>query len=256
MQLNYLSDMNLKQVRELQEKTNIAILPIGPTEVHGPHLPFGTDVISANEMAKRAAEKLLAEGIDTLIAPSVNYCLADLAHCFEGNITLRSETVSNLVEDICLSLAKWNFNKIMIVCGHGEPRNIEAIAEGAKKASQEMPELSFKVSEWLIKGMEKAAPFMKGEHPMWDLHAGEVEASLMAFARPELLDHEELMQLEPNWAGEHLFANIAAGKSSFYEVGAPLAYLGDPRIATKETGDKVYDVFSDIIVEEMHEMIK
>jgi creatinine amidohydrolase len=74
--------------------------------------------------------------------------------------------------------------------------------------------------------------------------------------RPELVDQTELEKLAPNWEGEHLFENISAGKNDWLDLGAPLSYFGDPRKATKDTGDKVYDIFSDIVVQEVMELRK
>ena len=59
-----------------------------------------------------------------------------------------------------------------------------------------------------------------------------------------------MRNLEPNWEGRHLDRLIAEGKNDWLDLGAPLAYYGDPRLATAETGDKVYDVFSDIVAGE------
>ena len=49
---------------------------------------------------------------------------------------------------------------------------------------------------------------------------------------------------------------IINGIDNFIDLGAPLAYLGDPRIATAETGEKVYDIFSDIVTDEAEELVK
>ncbi len=253
MELNYLSSMTYKQVQVLERKTDIALFPIAPTEAHGPHLPMMVDVLSADEITERAARKLKEKGIETLIAPTLNYALADSSNSFDGNITIRFETVANIVEDVCFALAKWGFNRIMIVCGHGEPRNIKAIAEGAKKAS-EKTRMETKISDWFMGGLPEIAPVCKEEHPEWDWHAGEWETALVLLRHPELVDEKELGKLEPNWEGEHLVENIAAGKRDWLALGAPLAYFGDPRLATKETGEKVYDIFSDIVVQEVLEL--
>ena len=255
MELNYLSNMTYKHVQDLEKKTDLALFPIAPTEAHGPHLPMMVDIISANETTHRAAKKLKDKKIETLIAPTLNYALADIANSFDGNITIRFETVSNMVEDVCVGLAKWGFNRILIVCGHGEPKNIEAIAEGINGAS-ERARLKVNISDWFMKGMPKIASVCKEEHPEWDWHAGEWETALVLLRRPELVDQAELEKLAPNWEGEHLFENISAGKNDWLDLGAPLAYFGDPRKATKDTGDKVYDIFSDIVVQEVMELRK
>lgn len=243
MKLNYLSNITINQVKILEEKTNIALLPVGPTEIYGQHLPAATDVLSAIDLAERTATKLQNNGMEALIASPVYYGLAEGCNVFDGNTTLRYETVANLFEDICLSLAKWGFNEIVIISGHAEPRNAEAIMEGARRASQKNEKLKVKISEWFFKGLPQVGPLCKGAHLEWDLHAGEIETSFMLLKHPELVDMEALSKLEPNWEGEHLFENIAAGKDNFADMGAPLAYFGDPRIATKEL-EKNYKTFS------------
>ena len=40
----------------LAEGGDLALLPIGPTEMHGPHLPLGTDLFDACAVALRVAE--------------------------------------------------------------------------------------------------------------------------------------------------------------------------------------------------------
>ena len=256
MGLNYLSRMNTNHVKELEKKTNLVFLPIGPTEVHATHLPMATDVVSAVDMVERAAEKLRKKGIECLIAPALNYCLADVANVFHGNTTLRPETVAAVVGDICVSVAKWGFTKIVIVCGHGEPRNVDAINKGVEYAKGVNKNIDAVVSQWLGKGMPLMNGVCKEEHPELDIHAGEIETGLMLNRCPELVDLEALSKLEPNWNGTTFFEDLANGIDNFIDLGAPLAYLGDPRIATAETGEKVYDIFSDIVTDEAEELVK
>ncbi len=249
MELNYLSAMTYKQVEHLAARTDMAIFPVGPTEAHGPHLPMSVDVISANEITQRVARKLKGRDQEVLIAPALSYALADVANSFPGNITLRFETVANVIEDVCVGLAKWGFKRILIVCGHGERRNFEALEEGAKRARLRA-EIKLKVSGWFNQVGSKIASVCQEEHPEWDWHAGEWETALVMLRHPELVDRDELNKLKPNWEGQYLRARFAAGKNDWLEVGAPLAYFGDPRVATKETGDKVYEIFSDIVLDE------
>src|SRR5690554_597766 len=44
-------------VTAVEKSSKTAILPIGVFEKHGPHMPLGTDLYTAREMALRAAEK-------------------------------------------------------------------------------------------------------------------------------------------------------------------------------------------------------
>jgi creatinine amidohydrolase len=112
--LNHMFSMNREQFKALMEKTDLAFLPVSPMEAHGPHLPLGSDVLTACQMCDDAARKLQDEGIESLIAAPINYCLADVASCFPGTVTIRAETVTALVEDVCTSLASRGFKKILL----------------------------------------------------------------------------------------------------------------------------------------------
>ena len=251
MHLNYLSDMNTKQVQELQKKTEFVFLPIGPTEVHSYYLPTRTDVELAMDVSERTARKLQERGIETLIAPAINYSVADTANVFPGNTTIRPETLTNLVADVCVSLAKWDFRDILVVSGHGEPLNTAAIYAGIQQAKERNTRINAALSEWTSKGMERARPFMHGG-PDTEIHAGEHEVGLMMFRCPDLVDREALSKMEPNFADDSFWEKVSdlTKTYSFIDLGAPDGYFGNPRLATPETGNKVFDVVADYVVEE------
>src|SRR3712207_6816591 len=107
--LHHLERMTYPQVERLAAHTDLALLPVGPPEAHGPHLPVGTDLIAARELCDRAARNLAARNVECLIAPLLPYCLAEVAAPFPGTITVRPEVVAALVADICRSLARSGF---------------------------------------------------------------------------------------------------------------------------------------------------
>ena len=106
--------MTTLQVEELLKKSSVALIPMGPTEVHGFYLPLCTDIETGIELAERTARKLGERGVECLITPAVPYCIANGLHAFAGNTTTRPETVKYLISDICTSLAKWGFRNILI----------------------------------------------------------------------------------------------------------------------------------------------
>ena len=160
--MKYLGTMTYRQVEQYREKTNIALLPVGATEAHGPHLPLMVDSVSAEEIVKRAAEKLQRNNIDVLIAPTIHYAVAETSHSFA--ITLSFATLAGLIEDICNSLCKWGFNRIMIISGHGEQKNRQAIAEGLQRAQAKNEYLKAAISKWFAKGCLPCA-ISPDEHP-------------------------------------------------------------------------------------------
>ena len=64
----------------------MAILPIGATEPHGPHLPLDTDVTIALAQSRYAADALVEAGVTCLVLPPVAYGLTHYTEGFEGRI--------------------------------------------------------------------------------------------------------------------------------------------------------------------------
>ena len=65
------ADLNQREAAELKDREITAILPIGATEVHGNHLPLGTDTFLVDALAKKVEERLGEE--NCVILPTVPY---------------------------------------------------------------------------------------------------------------------------------------------------------------------------------------
>src|SRR5438105_4384507 len=64
----------------------VALLPIGATEAHGPHLALDADVAIASGVALRAARALERDGYQPLVLPPIQYTVTDFAAEFAGTI--------------------------------------------------------------------------------------------------------------------------------------------------------------------------
>jgi creatinine amidohydrolase len=246
--LHYLERMTYPQVERLAARTDLALLPVGPPEAHGPHLPVGTDLIAARELCERAACNLAARDIECLIATLLPYCLAEVAAPFPGTITVRSEVVTALVADICRGLARSGFRRTLIVSGHAEEENLAALQAGAEHAAQ--AGTIVEVSGWYRGALPGLLHLLKEEHPEYDIHAGEWETALVLLRAPELVDRAALDALPPNWGTREISARRATGARTFPELGAPEAYCGDPRRATSTAGENLYAALGRFVAEE------
>lgn|GEM_PF-590396 len=249
---NFMFSMNREEFKELMRKTDLAFLPVSPMEAHGPHLPLSTDVLTATQMCIDASRKLQDEGIESLIASPINYCLADACH-FPGTATIRFETLAAIVEDVCTSLAEWGFRKFMIVSGHAEGPSIEAIKQGAENVKKKYPDFKFYFSDFFASGLPLTFDLCRGEHPEWDIHAGEIETAQVLYMHPEWVDIKTCRTLPANHAAEHFFEKIDAGADNFADLGAPNTYFGDPAAATGELGRKICDIVADFVAGEVKE---
>ena len=246
--LNHLERMTYPEVERLAARTDLALLPVGPPEAHGPHLPVGTDHIAARELCEGAAEGLAVRGVECLIAPLLAYCLAEVAGSFPGTITVRAEIVAGLVADICGSLARSGFRRTLVVSGHAEEENLAALMTGAGQAEE--AGALVKVSGWYADALPGLLHLLEEEHPEHDIHAGEWETALVLLRAPELVDREVLARLPANWATRNISERRASGARTFPELGTPKAYSGDPRRATAVTAERLYEALGRFVAEE------
>ena len=91
------------------EATELAILPIGSTEQHGPHLPMCTDYTVATEISKRIAEKTGGYLLPTL----------PISTCYEhkgkkGSVWMKPDTFYKVIQDIVLCLKDQGFSKVAV----------------------------------------------------------------------------------------------------------------------------------------------
>src|SRR5215813_9165616 len=220
----------------------VAILPIGSTEAHGPHLPLATDVIISQEMSLRAAEKLAHRGIQALVLPPIAYSVTDFSTEFPGTISIKKETAVALIHDVCSSLYEQGARLVAIANSHLEPEHVASINEAVEKVKRERG----RVVVFPDKRRRRWAEKLSEEFRRGDCHAGSYETSLVLAARPELVREDIRRSLDrvPISIAEQI-KKVAA---TFTEAGGTDAYFGDPRSASVEEGEAMYEALSDMIV--------
>lgn len=97
----------------------VAVLPIGATEVHARHLPFGNDAIHASEIARRAAERATARGAGVLVLPTIPFGCSPDVMSYPYTLTVRPSTLLALFEDLIGSLTAHGIRKFVLLNGHG-----------------------------------------------------------------------------------------------------------------------------------------
>lgn len=108
-----LAECTLGDVKEQLRESPKVIVPVGSTEQHGPHAPFGTDSILATEVSMR-----LARRINALVAPTLTYGVSGDHRGYAGVPFISPRTLTALVQDVLLSLAGGGFREIIFVNGH------------------------------------------------------------------------------------------------------------------------------------------
>ncbi len=238
-----LARLTWTEVRDLigRHPELVAVLPVGATEAHGPHLPLGTDVLIAEAMARAGAVRLAAAGVETLLLPPIAYSPAEFAADFAGTVGIGSETAALVVADLGRALARHGVRWLAIANAHLDPGHIGALASAAASLEGVIQVVFPDVTRrpWATR---LTAEFKSGA-----CHAGCYEGSLVLAIAPELVRTEEASRLPNNPAS--LSVAIRTGKRSFLEAGGAEAYFGSPSEATAAEGEATLEVLAEILAE-------
>ena len=228
-----------EDLREYARGGAVALLPVGSTEAHGPHLSLDTDVVIAMAVAEEAQRLLAEAGRRAVIFPALSYGVTDFARGFTGTVSISSATLEALVVDVARSLAEQGFAPIVLVNHHLEPAHFDALHRAAARAAPArvlVPDHRRK--PWAL---ELGEEFCRG-----GAHAGQYETSLVLAADPGRVfeSRRDLPVLDID-----LGRKIREGARSFRELGADRAYLGDPASATAEEGKRLLRVLARMVTE-------
>jgi len=232
-----MSEMSWTEIEEALKDRPIALLPVGTTEAHGPHIPVATDTLLAVELARRAAAKLKGRGLNSLIVPPVPFSVSELAAEFPGTVSLPAETVVALVRDYAVALSK-RFRAIALVNVNQEPANLTALkkaAEEASKAGASVCYTELAKKRWVD---QLGEAFAAGDH------GGSFETSLMMAGAADHVRERERISTPPM---DGLAAALKKGAKTFADAGGEDAYFGDPTAASSEEGESLYEALSEIL---------
>lgn len=238
MSVERLAELTFEELARLEKGRLVAIVPVGATEAHGPHLPLATDVIIAEAMAREGARRLDARGVSSLIAPALAYTSAGYAAGFAGTLSIQPETVTALLLDVFESFARHGVGTIALANAHLEPAHVASLRAAVERAATVrvvFPDVTRK--PWALR--------LGDEFRSGACHAGQYEGSIVMAERPELVRESVRLALPENPAS--LSRAIREGKTSFEAAGGPNAYFGSPASASSAEGRATVAVLGEIL---------
>lgn len=177
-----LQEMSWKDVQEYIKTSDMVIIPLGSTEQHGPHLPLGTDFYEAFEVSKRISAKT-----GVVVAPVLFVGYSYYHSGFPGTLSLRPETMEQVVFECAEMLMKYGFRRFMLYNFHGGNNTIQDRIIDRINQDTEAVAVAIGVGSPLFK---------PGTGDAYDMHAGKSETSLMLHFKPELVRLDRLEQPE------------------------------------------------------------
>ena len=224
-----------------REANGVVVIPIGATEQHGRHLPMNTDTITTEVTVLRAAKDA-----QVVAAPAIPYGNSRQNIGFAGTVSVRPSVFGEFVKDICHSLYRHGFDKVVVVNGHGG--NAAPLTVALEEFHLETGAVTALVKCWQLASLDPPAGA-----PPWEGHAGRQETELMLALTPDDVDTAEYSISEPTVdLGE--MATLAPPQYDPFD--APITVMitawestvtghyGDPSMATVERGRLVLDTWA------------
>jgi creatinine amidohydrolase/Fe(II)-dependent formamide hydrolase-like protein len=237
-----LGELTWHEARARLREVDIALLPVGAIEQHGPHLPLDTDAFDADYLARRVAAACADP--KPLVLPLIPYGVSYHHDDFSGTISVTNETLSQLVYEIGVSAARNGVTKLVVINGHGG--NTPTLQFAAQMINRDAG-----IFTCVDTGETSDADISEIAETASDVHAGEVETSTSLAVRPELVKLDKARRFVPRFSSRFLDFS-ARGSVEWYARTArisPTGVLGDPTKASREKGERFWELMVQRLVE-------
>jgi len=231
-----LEELNWKQIESLDKEKTLFFIPMSPLEEHGPHLPVGTDLLTARDAAKEAMKlvKKKKPELTMVLFPAIPLGYAKMTSGFPGTVSTQVKTIKSIVNDVCCSLAQFGFKYYVVCTFHMDLGHLKGVYSGMKKAMSAYPRIRI-TEPWgpyfFNKEAEKREPKV-GFDTKKEVHGCFRETSLMNYQYPYLVDpsYKNLQSIYRD-----LYSPRLLGKT-LKEIGIMDGYVGSPARADSDYG--------------------
>ena len=211
----------------------VAVLPIGATEPHNLHLPYGTDAITVDMVADRACEDAHHAGAKVILLPAIPYGVDTNMMAFPLAMNVSMHALSGFVKEIINTLSHHGIYKLILVNGHGG-NDFKAFVRDMYGQTDVFITI---VDWWKIPGDVHGEIFERtGDH------ADEMETSVALHLFPDLVHLEDA---DPGAVRPSRFEAINRGWAAItrpWHLLTTNSGVGDPRNADREKGERYVNI--------------
>ncbi|MFJ9538501.1 creatininase family protein [Streptomyces sp. NPDC101225] len=208
--------------------TQVAVLPVGSFEQHGPFLPLATDTLVACAVARE-----ISAAYPVHLLPPVTISCSHEHAAWPGTVSISSVTLHAVVSDIAASLRRSGVDALVVVNGHGGNYVLGNVVQESSARGERMA-LFPAAEDW------EAARQRAGVTTslLTDMHAGEIETSILLHAHPEFL--------RPGYETSDFVADdrrhlLTLGMSGYTDSGV----IGRPSLGSAEKGKELLASLAD-----------
>ncbi len=235
--MNKLEQMPWPDVAEKLKSIPAAILPIGATEQHGPHMGCGMDAVLADKLCKAVADKT-----NVMMLPTMPYgCSIGHSQHWPGTIAIQPKTLIDLIKE----MGDWAYysgvRKLFIVNTHvTNAAPLRCVLEMLRAEHDDLMVTILNSAK--ISDRVKSFHFSDGN----DWHANDAETSLMMSVAPEMVNPDRINEADDPDRTDGLIFSHPVNRTSKNGV------TGKPSVATKAKGDEAFSW----MVEDLSELIQ
>jgi creatinine amidohydrolase len=226
------ADLTYEEIGNLVAQDVVAVLPVGATEQHGPHLGTGTDTVLA-EAAVRAA---ISETGD-LALPGLAYgCSLGHTDRWPGTLSLSAATLTAMVMDIGSWVHASGLRKLVMVNSHAT--NGPPCQSALLELRHRHPDLRLRfVSLFDVTSQAREGYMTDAEDP----HANVAETSMLLHVAPGIVDMGRAVDEEDRTVGRVLQYAMPPVTAS--------GVVGRPTQSSAERGERLFTTVVEGLVE-------
>ena len=186
--LIYWEDIAAPDFKEFEGPV-VAVLPLGATEQHGPHLAVSVDSTLVEAVLARTHAP---EGVTVLVLPTLKITKSSEHDRHAGTLSLSGDTLLAVLRDIAASVRRAGIDRLCLFNGHGGNTALLEIAVRDMRITHDIIAVHCSWSGFAEYGDEWNA-----EALAVDIHAGDSETSPMLAAAPERVDMSKADNFRP-----------------------------------------------------------
>ncbi|MFD2924834.1 creatininase family protein [Halobacillus naozhouensis] len=227
-----LSEMTWEEVGDALKTVEVAVIPIGAHEQHGPHMVESCDAVLATEMAKQLAEKMFPR---IIVTPTINMGVSEHHMNFPGTISLKPETLIAILKDVVRSLKHHGITKFLFLNAHGGNQSTLSVASTTLSAEESVEVYYAKTTASAKQTVAHAIT-----SPIFG-HSCEREVSEALYLAPSLVRADRLAKGDFIEGGRYKQLRPGKAIQGFYryEDMTRNGSIGDATKASREIGEQI-----------------
>jgi creatinine amidohydrolase len=170
------ADLTTRDFAQLDPARTVAVLPLGATEQHGPHLPLAVDQVLVDGIVAAALPQLPAE-LPVLFLPTQAVGYSPEHARFEGTLTVSAQTLIALWTELGESVARAGVRKLLLLNAHGGQVSLMDIV--ARELRGRCKLIVYSCSWWNLPLGEAVTGLFTPQEHRFGVHGGEIETSMM-----------------------------------------------------------------------------